>query len=175
MLCLFLLMKVNTQLSSCHDIITMIWLGFKFLFLHIISCYLSSRSPSNTQDIKTFCSSVHFNFNAFSFQYLCLSLPHFSCLSCLKVILLADSIRSQLLSWFGSPIIKKLPEYHPPNVYKYVEIWMYIMSKYSTIPNCSNFDFCNESHIYALYCMRKYVFRYSSLGRVLAGSSPGWR
>jgi hypothetical protein len=29
----------------------------------------------------------------------------------LKVILLADSIRSRLLSWFGSPIIKKIPEY----------------------------------------------------------------
>jgi hypothetical protein len=40
----------------------------------------------------------------------------------LKVILLADSIRSRLLSWFSSPIIKKIPEYHPPNVYGYVEI-----------------------------------------------------
>jgi hypothetical protein len=40
----------------------------------------------------------------------------------LKVILPADSIRSRLLAWFGSPIIKKIPEYHPPNVYGYVEI-----------------------------------------------------
>jgi hypothetical protein len=40
----------------------------------------------------------------------------------IKVILLADSSRSRLLSWFGSPIIKKIPEYHPPNVYGYVEI-----------------------------------------------------
>jgi hypothetical protein len=40
----------------------------------------------------------------------------------LKAILLADSIRSRLLSWFGSPIIKKIPEYHPPNVYGCVEI-----------------------------------------------------
>jgi hypothetical protein len=40
----------------------------------------------------------------------------------IKVILLADSIRSRLLAWFGSPIIKKIPEYHPPNVYGYVEI-----------------------------------------------------
>jgi hypothetical protein len=39
-----------------------------------------------------------------------------------KVILLADSIRSRLLAWFGSPIIKKLPKYHPPNVYGYIEI-----------------------------------------------------
>jgi hypothetical protein len=42
-----------------------------------------------------------------------------------KVILLADSIRSRLLAWFGSPIIKKIPEFkknHPPNVYGYVEI-----------------------------------------------------
>jgi hypothetical protein len=46
----------------------------------------------------------------------------------IKVILLADSICSRLLSWFGSPMIKKIPEYHPPNVYGYVEIWMYIMS-----------------------------------------------
>jgi hypothetical protein len=29
----------------------------------------------------------------------------------IKVILLADSIRSWHLSWFGSPIIKKIPEY----------------------------------------------------------------
>jgi hypothetical protein len=43
------------------------------------------------------------------------------------VILLADSIRSRLLSWFGSPISKKFPKYHPPNVYGYVEIWMYNM------------------------------------------------
>jgi hypothetical protein len=40
----------------------------------------------------------------------------------LKVILLADSIRSRLLAWFGSPIIKKIFEYHPPNVYGYAEI-----------------------------------------------------
>jgi hypothetical protein len=40
----------------------------------------------------------------------------------LKVMLLADSIRSRLLSWFGSPKIKKICEYHPPNVYGYVEI-----------------------------------------------------
>jgi hypothetical protein len=59
----------------------------------------------------------------------------------LKVILLADSIRSRLLSWFGIPKIKKIPEYHPLNVYGYIEIWMYIMSKHSTIPNCSKFDF----------------------------------
>jgi hypothetical protein len=39
-----------------------------------------------------------------------------------KVILLADSIRSRLLSWFGSPIIKKIAEYHLLNVYGYVEI-----------------------------------------------------
>jgi hypothetical protein len=58
-----------------------------------------------------------------------------------KVILLAGSIRSRLLAWFGSPITKKIPEYHPPNVYGYVEIWMYIMSKYSTIPNSYTFDF----------------------------------
>jgi hypothetical protein len=43
-------------------------------------------------------------------------------LATVKVILLADSIRSRLLAWFGSPIIKKIPEYHPPNVYGYVEI-----------------------------------------------------
>jgi hypothetical protein len=43
-------------------------------------------------------------------------------LKTLKVILLADSIRSQLLSWFGRLIIKKIPEYHSPNVYGYVEI-----------------------------------------------------
>jgi hypothetical protein len=42
--------------------------------------------------------------------------------SSVKVILLADSIRSRLLAWFGSPIIKKIPEYHPPNVYGYIEI-----------------------------------------------------
>jgi hypothetical protein len=40
----------------------------------------------------------------------------------LKVILMADSIRSWLLAWFGSPIVKKIPKYHPPNVYGYVEI-----------------------------------------------------
>jgi hypothetical protein len=43
-------------------------------------------------------------------------------ISLLKVILLADSIHSRLLAWFGSPTIKKIPEYHPPNVYGYVEI-----------------------------------------------------
>jgi hypothetical protein len=59
----------------------------------------------------------------------------------IKVILLADSIRSRLMAWFGSPIIKKIPKCHPPNVYGYVEIRMYIMSKYSTVPNCSKFDF----------------------------------
>jgi hypothetical protein len=39
-----------------------------------------------------------------------------------KAILLVDSIRSWLLSSFGSPMIKKIPEYHPLNVYGYVEI-----------------------------------------------------
>jgi hypothetical protein len=46
----------------------------------------------------------------------------FSHFSNVKVILLADSIRSRLLAWFGSPIIMKIREYHPPNVYGYVEI-----------------------------------------------------
>jgi hypothetical protein len=59
------------------------------------------------------------------------------------------------LSWFSSPIIKKIPEYHPPNVYGYVEIWMYIMAKYSTISNCSNFDFCNKDRIYRHYITPK--------------------
>jgi hypothetical protein len=40
----------------------------------------------------------------------------------LKVIYLSDSICLRLLSWFGCPIIKKIPEYHPPNVYEYGEI-----------------------------------------------------
>jgi hypothetical protein len=44
-----------------------------------------------------------------------------------KVILLADSIRSQLLSWFGRLIIKKIPEYQPPIVYGYEKIWMNIV------------------------------------------------
>jgi hypothetical protein len=42
-----------------------------------------------------------------------------------KVILLADLIRSRLLSWFGSPIITKIPEYHSPNVYGYRNLNVY--------------------------------------------------
>jgi hypothetical protein len=79
----------------------------------------------------------------------------------IKVISLADSICLQLLSWFGSPIIKKFPEYHPPNVYGYVEMWMYIMSKYSTIPNCSNFDFRNDDRykyiLLSLNCSQAFI------------------
>jgi hypothetical protein len=69
----------------------------------------------------------------------------------LKVIYLSDSIRSRLLSWFGSLIIKKILEYHPPNVYGYVEIQMLIVSRNSTIPNVTIFDFCNEDRIYRHY------------------------
>jgi hypothetical protein len=77
------------------------------------------------------------------------------------VILLADSIRSRLLSWFGSLIIKKIPEYHPPNVYGYVEMWMYIMSKHCTIPNCSKCDFRNDDRykdiLLSLNCSQAFI------------------
>jgi hypothetical protein len=60
------------------------------------------------------------------------------------VILLADSIRSRLLSWFGSLIIKKISEYHPPKVDGSVEIQMFIMYNNRTIPSCSKFGCRND-------------------------------
>jgi hypothetical protein len=58
---------------------------------------------------------------------------------------LSDSTCSRLLSCFGNLIIKKILKYQLPNVYKSVEIQMFIMSKYSTFPNCSIFDCCNDN------------------------------
>jgi hypothetical protein len=86
------------------------------------------------------CRILFISLSHYTILFLWWSIPSHS----IKVILLADSIRLRLLSWFGSPIIKKIPEYHPPNVYGYVEMWMFIMSKHSTIPNCSKFDFRND-------------------------------
>jgi hypothetical protein len=90
----------------------------------------------NTCRMQT-CFGIGFPFYLFLFIFFFLQ----HSMKIIKVILLADTICSRLLAWFGSPIIKKIIEYHPLNVYGYVEIWMYIMSQYSTIPNCSEFDF----------------------------------
>jgi hypothetical protein len=46
-----------------------------------------------------------------------------------------------LLSYFGSLIIKKNPKYQPLNVYGFVEIWMFIVSKNSTMLICSTANF----------------------------------
>jgi hypothetical protein len=54
-------------------------------------------------------------------------------------MLLADSIRLRFLPWFDSPIIKKIPEYHTPNIHGSVEIQMFIMSKNNTFPSSSKF------------------------------------
>jgi hypothetical protein len=89
-------------------------------------------------------------------QWIMISFPKYATVvvssSLFKVNIPANSIRSRLKAWFGSPIIKKIPEYHPRNVYGYVEIWMYIMSKYSTIPNCSKFDFL--VYIFYISCLK---------------------
>jgi hypothetical protein len=41
-------------------------------------------------------------------------------------------------------MIKNFTKYQSLNVYGSVEIRMFIMSKNSTVPCCTNFDFCNE-------------------------------
>jgi hypothetical protein len=49
-----------------------------------------------------------------------------------------------LEDFYCSIIIKKIPEYHPPNVYGSVEIQMFIMSNNRTIPYCSKFGCHND-------------------------------
>jgi hypothetical protein len=77
----------------------------------------------------------------------------------LKVIKLSDSICSRLLSWFGSLIIKNIPN--------------------RTISSCTTFGYCNEDHIYRHY-MATFMYHspHSALGRahdfLTKRSSPGW-